>query len=115
MHRVVVGVQAHVVVPCQTAGRPPPRRWGDRGQRQHRLPISADPLGRCAAQHPADPLVDLGQPGLELGVEVARRGERAAGQERALQVVMGPFDDALVLRLSGFSTITFVPSTPRNA
>ena len=43
-------------------------------------------------------------------------GERPAGQEGALQVVVGPFDDTLVPPGSaGRQTITLVPSTPRNA
>ena len=65
---------------------------------------------------PAAPGVDLDQPVLQLGVEVLGPGEDPAGQERALQVVVGALDDALVLRsAAGLSTITFVPSTPRNA
>ena len=35
------------------------------------------------------------QPLLQLGVEVARAGEAAAGQERALQIVVRPLDQAL--------------------
>jgi hypothetical protein len=36
-----------------------------------------------------------------LGVEVGRADEAAARQEGALEVVVGAFDDALVLRLTG--------------
>ena len=77
------------------------RDWADRRQPQHRGAVRGDPLGRGAAEHPFDPGVGDRQPCAELGVEVLRAGERPSGQEGALQVVVGAFDDALVLGFAG--------------
>jgi len=63
--------------------------------------VRGDPLRRGATEHPATAGVDQDEPLLQLGVEVSRASEAAAGQERGLQVVVGPLDDALVLRLAG--------------
>ena len=101
--RVVVGVQPDVVVARQPGRGPPPGRRGDRRQRQHRRLVRGDPVGRGAAQRPPRPGVHQREPVLQLGVEVGRAGERPAGQERALQVVVGPLDDALGLRLGGLA------------
>ena len=72
VHGVVVGVQPDVVVPAQPGARPPPDLRWDRGQRQHRLPVGVDPVARGAAQRAPMPPVRDRQPGLQLGVEVAR-------------------------------------------
>ena len=100
---VVVGVQPDVVVAGQPGRGPPPGRRGDRRQRQHRRLVGGDPVGRGAAQRPPRPGVDQRQPVLQLGVEVRRAGERPAGQERAFQVVMGPLDQPLGLRVGGLA------------
>jgi hypothetical protein len=52
VHRVVVAVQTHVIIACQPRRGPPAGRRRDRRQRQHRLPISGDPIGRCATRRP---------------------------------------------------------------
>jgi hypothetical protein len=65
------------------------------------LAVSADAVGRGAAQYPAGPPVDDLQPLLELVIEIARAAEGATRQKGSLQIIMGAFDDALVLRLSG--------------
>ena len=101
VHRVVVGVQPHVVIPRQPGRRPPPGRGRDRRQGEHRLPVGGDPLGRRATQRPPRPGVHQREPLLQLGVEVGRAGEAAAGQERALQVVVGALDQALGFRVAG--------------
>ena len=77
--RVVVAVQAHVVVARQPQRAAPAGRWRDRRQRQHRGPVGVDPVGRGAAQHPTVALVDQRQPVGQLGVEV-RRASEACGR-----------------------------------
>ena len=98
--RVVVAVQADVVVARQPQRGAPPGHRRHRRQRQHRGPVGLDPVGRGAAQHPAMPLVGQHQPVGQLGVEVGRRGEAAAGQERGLQIAVGPLDQPLGLRIA---------------
>jgi len=101
MHRVVVGVQSHIVIPRQPGRAAPAHLWRYWRRRQHRLAIRADPVSRCAAQHPAGPPADDLQPLLQLVVEITGPTEGSAGKKRPLEVVMGPFDDAFVLGLSG--------------
>jgi hypothetical protein len=103
MHRVVVAVQADVVITRQPQRRPPSSRRGHRGQREHPLAVGGDPIGRRAPQRAATAGVDQGEPLLQLKVEIVRAGEDAAGQERALQVVVGAFDQALGLRVGRFA------------
>jgi hypothetical protein len=98
--RVVVAVQPHVVVAWQPQRRLPPGLWRHRRQGQHRSAVGVDPVGRGAAQHPPAPLVDQRQPVAKLGVEVRRRAERAAGQERGLQVAVGPLHQPFGLRIA---------------
>jgi hypothetical protein len=98
--RVVVAVQPHVVVTGQPQRRPPPGRRRDRRQGQHRGTIGVDPVRRRAAQRAAVPLVGQREPAGELGVEVRRRGEHPAGQERGLQVAVGALHQALGLRIA---------------
>ena len=97
---VVVGVDAHVVVAAEPdLVRPADRRW-DRRQRQHRCPVSVDEIDRAGlerAHHtPVRPLQPLG----ELGVEVGRRVEAAAGHERRLEEPVATLDDTLRLRVA---------------
>ena len=103
VHRVVVAVQADVVITRQPQRRPPPRRGRDRRQGEHRLAVGGDPVGRRAAQRPAAAGVDQGEPLLQLSVEVLRAGEAASGQKRALQIVMRAFDQTLRLRVGRFA------------
>jgi hypothetical protein len=98
--RVVVAVQAHVVVTRQPQRAAPPGHRSNGWEGQHRRPVSADPVGRGTAQHPPRPLVDQPEPVAKLGVEVSRRGEAAAGQERGLQIAIGPLDQPLGLRIA---------------
>jgi hypothetical protein len=100
VERVVVAVQAHVVVTRQPQRAAPPGRWRHRRQGQHRGPVGLDPVGGCAAQHPPWTLIDAAQPVAELGVEVGRGAEAAARQKRGLQVAVGPLDQALGLRIT---------------
>ena len=44
VHRVVVGIQAHVVIAGQPQRGTPTGRRGHRRQRQHRGPVRADPI-----------------------------------------------------------------------
>ena len=46
------------------------------------------------------PSVDDLQPLAELVVEIAGTAERSARQKRPLEIVVGPFDDALVFRFT---------------
>ena len=62
VHRVVVAVQPDVVVPGQPGRDSPPGRRRHRRQRDHRGPVRGDPITRGAAQRPAGPLIDQGQP-----------------------------------------------------
>jgi hypothetical protein len=89
VHRVVVAVQSHVVVPRQPQPDPPAGRRRNRRQSQHLLPLGNDPIARCAAQRPAWSLVHPLQPLGQLGVEVGRATEAAAGQERGFQYAGG--------------------------
>ena len=57
-------------------------------------------------------LIGPGQPDPELGVEVAGTAERAAGQERGLQILVGPLDQPLGLRIRGRHRITLIPKRP---
>src|ERR1700741_2633458 len=102
MHRVVIGVQPDVMIarqPCR--GAPPRDRW-HRRHGEHRLPVRADPIRRGTSQHPASAAVHHRQPLLHLVVEIAGAAECSARQKRPLQIIVGPFDDALMLRLAGF-------------
>jgi hypothetical protein len=101
--RVVIAVQADVVVTRQPQRARPARLWRDRRQRQHRGPVSLDPVGGRAAQHPPAPLVDHSEPVGQLSVEVGRAGEGPAGQERGLQIPVGPLDQPLGLRIPGIA------------
>ena len=65
--RVVVGIQPHVVVARQPQRAAPARRRRDRRQRQHRGPVSVDPVGWGAAQHPAVALVDQARASRQAG------------------------------------------------
>src|SRR5690606_24144124 len=62
----------------------------NRGQGHHRRPIRSDPIGWTAVDAPVMALVGPLQPADQLAVEVCRAGEAAAGQERGLQVAVGP-------------------------
>jgi hypothetical protein len=99
VHRVVVGVQAHVVVTGQPQRCPPAGRRRDWRQAQHRGAVGVDPVGRGAAQRATMPPVGQAQPAVELGVEVGRAGEAPAGQKRGLQIAVGPLDQALGFRV----------------
>ena len=97
--RVVVGVDAHVVVPRQAGARVPADLRRHRRQRQHRGPVrSTRSSGRQPSTRIQRPLA-FGQPGPQLGVEVDRDGERPPGQERRLEVVVGPLQQTLRLRV----------------
>ena len=117
VHRVVVAVQPHVVVPRQPGRRPPPGRRRDRRQRQHRGPVGGRPVGRRAAQRPRAAGCSPAPASRRSWVlKSAGRGERAPGQERGLQVAVGPLDQALGLRVARAGRcITLMPSVPRNA
>jgi NAD(P)-dependent dehydrogenase (short-subunit alcohol dehydrogenase family) len=58
-------------------------------------PVGGDPIGRGAPERAPRPRVHQGQPLLQLGVEVIRRGELSAGQERGLQIVVRSLDQSL--------------------
>ena len=60
VHRVVAGVDPHVMV-AGDPGREPQRRIGQhRRERHHRPAVLDDPIGRPAAQRPVLALVRLG-------------------------------------------------------
>ena len=83
MDRVVVGVQPNVVIPRQPRRGSPTGHRRHRRQRQHRGPVGVDPIGRPATQHPMLPGDSLARASRCNCVEIRRRGEAAAGQERA--------------------------------
>ena len=66
---------------------------------EHRRPVGVPPLHRPAPQAAVLAAVRPVQPRLELGVEVRRRGEGPARQERRLQIAVGALDQALGLRI----------------
>ena len=101
VHRVVVGVQPHVVV----AGQPRGGRHPVTGATGGRASIAARSAAiRSAGAQPSarrGRVFASASHCRELGVEVRRAGEHPAGQERALQVVMGPLDQPLGFRVGG--------------
>ena len=61
-----------------------------------------DQIDRACLDRPHDlRLFALAQPVGQLGVEVRRRSERAAGHERGLQPAVAPLDDPLRFRIEG--------------
>ena len=99
--RVVVAVQAHVVVPRQPQRGPPPGRRRDRRQLTASRPgrrRSGRP-GRSPAPDVAGWLTSMSQ-SPSWALKSAGLSEGAAGQERGLQVAVGPLDQALGLRIS---------------
>jgi hypothetical protein len=70
VHRVVVAIEADVVIASQLGRRSPPRRRGDRRLGEHRLTVRGDPFGRRASQGPALPDICHRKPLLQLTVEV---------------------------------------------
>lgn len=57
--------------------------------------VGVDPVGRASLQGAVDAPVGLGRPVGQLDVEVGRRGEHPAGQERGFQMAVGPLDRPL--------------------
>ena len=113
--RVVVGVQADVVVAGQPRRGPPPGRRRDRRQGQHRGRSAAI---RSAGAQPSARRgrpVDRREPLRQLGVEVRRGREPPARQERGLQVAVGPLDQPLGLRVGRAADHHPAPRVPRNA
>jgi hypothetical protein len=72
VHRVVVAVQAHVVIARQPLRRPPAHHRGDRWQGEHRETIRVNAIRRPAAQCPMLAGVRPRKPSLQLLVEVSR-------------------------------------------
>ena len=101
IHRVVIGIQPDVMITRQLGGTPPPGSRGQRRQRDHRRPISDDPVRRRALQVPPEPGVNGGDPPGQLGVEIGRRRELAPGQERPFQGVVEPLHQPLRFRVPG--------------
>ena len=66
-------------------------------------------------ERPAGAGIHQGQPGPQLGVEIGWRGKRAAGQKRALQIVVGPLDEPLASGSAGRHTRTLAARVPRKA
>lgn len=60
-------------------------------------------------------LVGADQPLGELGVEVGRRGEAAAGQERGLQIAVGSLDQPLASGSASQHWMPLMPSVQREA
>ena len=79
MHRIVVGVQPNVVIPRQPRRGSPTGHRRHRRQRQHRGPVSVDPISRPATQHPMLPVIRSHEEALQLLIEIRRRGKAAAG------------------------------------
>jgi hypothetical protein len=96
---IVVGVDAHVVVPAEPDPVPPAQVQRDRWQRQHRCSVRVQPGDRRHACRADDPRVRTDQPVGELGVEVRRRGEGSPGHERGLEPCVTALDDPLGLRV----------------
>nr|AEB33881.1 hypothetical protein [Mycobacterium sp. JS330] len=72
MHRVVVGIEADVVVTRQPGRIAPSHARPDRRQCQHRRFVRVDPVGRAALQHSVVAVIGSHQPVGQLGVEVCR-------------------------------------------
>ena len=72
VHRVIVAIEADVVIASQPGRSSPPGRRRDRRQGQHRLAVSGDPFGRGASQRPPLAGVHDRDPLLQLSVEVIR-------------------------------------------
>ncbi len=93
----------------------PAHRRRDRGQRQHRGPVSLDQSGRTDLDGAHNPAVRPVQPAGELGVKVSRRGEPAAGMNEVsknpLRRSTIPFDS----ESRGRSCMIAVASVPVNA
>ena len=96
---VVVGVDADVVVAAQPDLVRQPTVQRDRRQRQHRCPVGVDQIDRAGLDRAHHPPVRPVEPVGELGVEVGRRGEAAAGHERGLEEPVAPLDHTLGLRV----------------
>jgi hypothetical protein len=101
MHGVVVGSHPDVVVPRQPDPGREPGHGRNRRQSQHRGLVLADQLRRPRTCPPDQPGVGPGQPLTELGIEILRRYEGPAGQERGLQELVRPLHHALALRIVG--------------
>ena len=100
VHRVVVAVQAHVVVTRQPRRGPPPGRRRDRRQRRA-SPARSAAIRSVGAQPSArrGRVLTSASHCCSWALKSAGPVKRAAGQERALQVVVGPLDQALGLRV----------------
>ncbi len=103
MHRVVVAVEAHVMIARQPCRGSPPDAGPDRRQCQHRCGIGLDAICRSTSQHSVLAVIGPHQPGLQLGIEIRRRGKDPTRQERPLQVVVETFDQPLGFGITGFT------------
>ena len=110
--RVVVGVQAHVVIAGQTDPVGPAGLRSDRRQGKHRRAVRLDPLGGSASDPPVHAAVGAAEPGAQLRVEVLGVTEASTGQERGLEVAVGPLHQALGLRVAWFAEHDLDPERP---
>lgn len=115
MHRVVVAVEAHVMIARQPCRGSPPDAGPDRRQCQHRCGIGLDAICRSTSQHSVLAVIGPHQPGLQLGIEIRRRGKDPTRQERPLQVVVETFDQPLGFGITGLQIHTLAARVPRKA
>ena len=101
VYGVVAGVDADVVVAADAGVEAEPAGRIDRRQCERAGPVGFPPLGGAGAQAALDAPVGDGQPVGELGVEVVRAGESAAGQKARLQIAVRPLDEALRFGVAG--------------
>ena len=98
---VIVRVDTDVVVASEPDATPPTQLQRDRGQGQHRGPVSIETIQRPHFDRPHDPGVRQLKPVTELGVEVRRRGERATRHEGGFEPAVAAFDDPFRFRVAG--------------
>jgi hypothetical protein len=76
-------------------------RCQDGGGLHEASEVGGDPVGRRATRRPPAPRAHQREPVMQLGVEVMRADEAAAGQERGLQVVVRHSKAPFLLWLGG--------------
>lgn len=113
VHRVVVAVDADVVVARHPHPARQPDRRGDRRKIDHRRAVGVPALRGASPDRTQIPAVrDLVEPLPDLGVEVERRREHPPGQERGLEIAVPPLDQALGFRIAGWGELDPDPERP---
>jgi hypothetical protein len=101
--RVVVRLDAHIVVPGQPGRKAPGGVGCHRREGAHGPSVLIDQLGRHRSGRRVHPAVRSLQPRGELDVEIIDVTEAPSGQEGGLVVAVGPFVHPLGLGVVGFA------------